>query len=118
LLLSQVEDIATPNTHPSFHAYQVKTVVRTSLLQLLLPMLLLSITALVVFLDNLRVCAWPCMGVQVQALVTDVREALCKVPDAMFDEVASSNVPTTTYEVGRRDGDRLQLEHLPQLRNL
>jgi hypothetical protein len=41
----------------------------------------------------------PAHDLQVQALVNDVREALCKVPDAMFDEVASSNVPTTTYEV-------------------
>jgi hypothetical protein len=101
LLLSQVEDIATPNTHPSFHAYQVKTVVRTSLLHQLLPNAALLAQCNDGFLGQLEHCVPGHAWVQVQALVTDVREALCKVPDAMFDEVASSNVPTTTYEVGR-----------------
>ncbi|KAL6756186.1 actin family [Haematococcus lacustris] len=36
---------------------------------------------------------------QVEALVSDIREALCKVNDVMFDEVANANLLTTSYEL-------------------
>ncbi|KAJ9512256.1 hypothetical protein QJQ45_012818 [Haematococcus lacustris] len=36
---------------------------------------------------------------KVEALVSDIREALCKVNDVMFDEVANANLLTTSYEL-------------------
>ncbi|KAJ9512624.1 hypothetical protein QJQ45_018872, partial [Haematococcus lacustris] len=75
-LMQKVEEVPSPLVTPSFKAYQ----------------------------DGLGCRPW-CLArvlrgrLQVEALVSDIREALCKVNDVMFDEVANANLLTTSYEL-------------------
>ncbi|GJN09341.1 hypothetical protein PR202_ga27341 [Eleusine coracana subsp. coracana] len=42
-----------------------------------------------------------------RAIVSDIKESVCRVPDTAFDEVAYANVPTTSYELP--DGQTIEV---------